>query len=174
MKRGYIQIYTGNGKGKTTAALGIAIRAAGHGLRTGIIQFMKNFPYGELRSLERFADTITIQRFGNDRFVLEKTSPSASDIRQTKNGLNAAVEMMHDASYDIIILDEICVALYFKLVSTEQVLQIMQAKLQQLELILTGRYCPEALIEKADLVTKMIEVKHYYQTGVSARSGIES
>jgi cob(I)alamin adenosyltransferase len=174
MKKGYIQIYTGNGKGKTTAALGLSLRAAGHGYRVGIIQFMKDFPYGELRALKRFDDLITIRRFGNDRFVFKKEQPSDRDKNEASQGLFEAREMMQSGRYEIIILDEICVAIYFQLVDEKQVLEVIDMRPEDVELVLTGRYCSHSLIKKADLVTEMNEIRHYYQKGVKARNGIES
>jgi len=174
MKKGYIQVYTGNGKGKTTAALGLSLRAVGHGFRVGIIQFMKDFLYGELRALKRFDDLITVRRFGNDRFVFKKQVPSDKDIQEAAKGLFEAKEMMQSGKYDIIILDEICVAIYFKLVTEKQVLEVIDFRPQNIELILTGRYCPRSILNKADLVTEMQEIRHYYRKGIRSRTGIES
>jgi len=174
MKKGYIQIYTGNGKGKTTAALGVSLRAAGHGLRIGIVQFMKDFQYGELKALKRFDDLITVRRFGNDRFVFKKEMPSEKDKAEAAKGLSEAREMMQSSKYDIIILDEICVAIYFKLVTEKQVLEVIDFRPQNIELILTGRYCPPSIMARGDLVTEMKDVRHYYQKGVRSRTGIES
>ncbi len=174
LKKGFIQIYTGNGKGKTTAAIGQAIRAAGHGMRTCFIQFMKNYPYGEIKSLERYSDYITIRKFGNDDFVLKKEPPGESDLEIAEDGFNYARVQLLQKEFDIVILDEICVAIYFELFTTDKVLDLFKIKPEQTELILTGRYCPQNLIEKADLVTEMNEIKHYYSKGVTARKGIES
>lgn len=174
LKKGYIQIYTGNGRGKTTAALGLAIRAAGFGLKTFIMQFMKEYPYNEVTSLEKLSEWITIKRYGNDKFVYQKKLPSKKDIASAERALNRTREVMSSAKYDIIILDEICVAIYFKLLKSERVLEFIGEKPDDVELILTGRYCPQELIDEADLVTEMKEVKHYYLKGVSARRGIES
>ncbi len=174
MKQGYIQIYTGNGKGKTTAAVGQLIRAAGHGLRCCLIQFMKDYPYGEIQALKRYSELIAIHRFGNDAFVLKKQAPDKGDLQTAGEGLAFASEIVSSEKYDIVVLDEICVAIYFKLVTTGQVLDLLDHRSPAVELILTGRYCPDELIERADLVTEMKEVRHYFQKGVQARKGIES
>jgi cob(I)alamin adenosyltransferase len=174
LKRGYIQIYTGNGKGKTTAALGLALRAAGYGLKTYIIQFMKEYPYNELNSLCYLSDWIKIEQCCKDDFVYEKTLPDIEERNKAKTALNKAESLMLDSSYDIIILDEILVSIYFKLIELDDVISFLDEKPDDVELILTGRYCPDELISKADLVTEMKEVKHYYTKGVLARAGIES
>ena len=172
--KGYIHIYTGNGKGKTTAALGQALRAAGSGLKTFIVQFMKDFPYGEVKSLRQWSQWIGLEQYGNDSFVLDKRLPGKSDLEAAKQGLQRAQEAMLSGKYDIVILDEVCVAIHFGLLKTETVLLLLEKKPTFVEMILTGRYCPSELIEKADLVTEMHEIKHYYQKGVEARKGIES
>jgi len=170
----FIQIYTGNGKGKTTAAIGQAVRAAGHGLKTFIIMFMKDHPYGELKILEELKEFITVERLGNDAFVFRKEPPSQDDLDTAQAGLTRAREIIQGGEYDIVILDEICVTTYFKLLTPEDVIPLLKEKPDGVELILTGRYCPEAWLELADLVTEMKEIKHYYQKGVIARDGFES
>jgi cob(I)alamin adenosyltransferase len=174
LNKGYIQIYTGNGKGKTTAAIGQAVRAAGFGLKTYIVQFMKEFPYNELNSLKHLKEWITIEQFGGDEFVYKKEPPGKNEIDKAHRGLAAAKAKMLSGKYDIIILDEVCVSIYFGLFSDEEILTFIKQKPENVELILTGRYCPEKLLDKADLVTEMNEVKHYYQEGVTSRKGIES
>jgi cob(I)alamin adenosyltransferase len=174
LDKGYIQIYTGNGKGKSTAAIGQAMRAAGFGLKTFIIQFMKEYPYNEITSLSNLKEWIEIEQCGNDDYVYKKELPPVNEVEKGKKGLQRAKDKMLSGNYDLIILDEICVAIYFKLFSTENVLEFVKCKPDHVELILTGRYCPQELIDIADLVTEMKEVKHYYQTGVLARKGIES
>ncbi len=169
--KGYIQIYTGAGKGKTTAALGLALRAAGHGLHSYIAQFMKGQTYGELISLRSIPE-ITIEQFGKDTFVhIDRITPE--DVQMAEYGLDKARQVMMSGSYQIIILDEILVAIHFKLLTIDQVLNFLLAKPPTIELILTGRHAPKELIDKADLVTEMVEVKHYYQREVLARDGIE-
>ena len=174
MKKGFIQIYTGNGKGKTTAAIGQAVRAAGHGLKTFIVQFMKDHPYGEVESLKRLGKWITIEQFGNDEFVLKREHPNNTDVEVVHKALAQVREKMISGKFDLIILDEVCVAIYFRLLNVSEILKLIEEKPEPIELILTGRYCPTELIDKADLVTEMKEVKHYYQKGIIARKGIES
>ncbi len=174
LNKGYTQIYTGNGKGKTTAAIGQAVRAAGYGLKTFIIQFMKEYPYNEIKTLGKLNEWIEVVQCGKDDYVYKRELPPADEITKAINGLKDAKEKMLSGKYDLIILDEICVAIYFKLFSTNDVLEFVKSKPENVELILTGRYCPQELIDAADLVTEMAEVKHYYQKGVLARKGIES
>ncbi|MFQ6114613.1 MAG: cob(I)yrinic acid a,c-diamide adenosyltransferase, partial [bacterium] len=151
LKKGYIQIYTGNGKGKTTAALGQAIRAAGSKLKTFIVQFMKNHPYSEVMSLRELSQWITMEQYGGDAFVYRKQPPGQKDVRIAHEALKRAKMAMLSGEFDIVILDEVCVAIYFGLLKTQEVLDLVVAKPETVELILTGRYCPEELVEKADL-----------------------
>lgn len=174
LKQGFVQIYTGNGKGKSTAAIGQAVRAAGFGLKSYIAQFMKEYPYNELISLKYLSEWITIEQFGGDEFVYKKEHPSKEELGRAKIGLQSAKEKMLSREYDIIVLDEALVAIYFKLIETKDLVQFIKQKPENVELILTGRYCLDELIELADLVTEMKEVKHYYQKGVTSRKGIES
>ena len=174
LKQGFVQIYTGNGKGKTTAAIGQAVRAAGFGLKTYIAQFMKEYPYNELNSLKNLSEWIAIEQFGGDEFVYKKELTGDKELAKAQKGLKTAIEKMLSGDCDIIILDEAIVAIYFKLISTEELIEFIKIKPEIVELILTGRYCPEEIIELADLVTEMKEVKHYYQKGVTSRRGIES
>jgi cob(I)alamin adenosyltransferase len=173
-ERRYTQIYTGHGKGKTTAAIGQAVRAAGSRLKSLIIMFMKDFPYGEVRSLGNLGEWITVERYGNDAFVFRKEPPSEQDIATAHRALARAREAMLSGSFDIIILDEVCVCTYFQLLTADDVIRLLDEKPDRVELILTGRYCPPEWIERADLVTEMTEVKHYYRQGVLARKGFES
>lgn len=173
LTRGYIQVYTGNGKGKSTAAIGQAVRAAGFGMKTYIAQFMKEFPYNELSSLKHLSEWIKLEQFGGDDFVYKKEPPPKAEIKKAEKGLEVAARNMLSGSYDIIILDEVCVAIYFKLIKVSDVIILIKQKPKNVELILTGRYCPDELIEEADLVTEMKEVKHYYKNGISSRKGIE-
>ena len=174
LTRGYIQVYTGNGKGKTTAAIGQAVRAAGFGLKSYIAQFMKEFPYNELESLKHLDKWITIEQFGGDEFVYKKELPCEDEIKKAAKGLNAVKKNMLSGEYNIIIMDEVCVSIYFGLFGAKDVLKIMEQKPNNVELILTGRYCPDELLEKADLITEMKEIKHYYDKGITSRRGIES
>jgi len=173
LKKGYIQIYTGNGKGKTTAALGQAMRALGHELRVYVIQFMKgNIEYGELEMSKRLAPQFTLKQMGRETFV-DKKNPDPKDIEMAVDALKLARKIVDENSTDILILDEINVALDFKLIPLDEVLGILDRKPETMELILTGRYAPQEIIDRADLVTEMNEIKHYFNNGVQARKGIE-
>lgn len=174
LKRGYIQVYTGNGKGKSTAAIGQAVRSAGFGLKCYILQFMKDFPYNEKISLKRLEDLITIKQICKDDWVFKKEPAPEEEKQKALSALSEAKEIMLKLEYDLIILDEVCVSIYFGLIKKEDVLDFINSKPENIELILTGRYCPEEIIEKADLVTDMKEVKHYYQQGIISRKGIDS
>ena len=174
LQQGFVHIYTGNGKGESTAAIGQAVRAAGFNLKTYIAQFMKEFPYNELNSLKYLNEWITIEQFGGDEFVYKKELPGEEELAKAKKGLQAATEKMLSGNYDLVIFDEAIVAIYFKLIKTEELIEIINKKPESVELILTGRYCPKELIELADLVTEMKEIKHYYQRGITSRRGIES
>ncbi len=172
LKDGMIQVYTGDGKGKTTAALGLALRALGHGFKIYVIQFMKGDPeYGELRAGRRI-DGLTIRQFGRTDFV-DREHPAAEDVSLARQGLEHAGEIMAAGRHDLLILDEINVALDFGLIPVEAVLDLMQKKPGNMELVLTGRDAPEQVIRAADLVTEMRQIKHYYQKGRTARDGIE-
>jgi len=173
LKKGYIQVYTGNGKGKTTAALGLAVRAAGRGLRTYVGQFMKGQPSGELKALEALDGRVIVKQYGRSAPVHLSVSPHAQDISLAQRGLDWAAEAMRSEQYDIIVLDEVTVALHFGLLTVEALVDFINLKPERVELVITGRYAPKQIIEMADLVTEMREVKHYYQNGVAAREGIE-
>jgi len=173
MEKGLIQVYTGNGKGKTTAALGLALRAVGHRLRVLVIQFMKgNINYGELESSKKLSPYLTVIQSGRETFV-SKTNPDPVDIRLAQEGFDLAKKAMADEAYDIIILDEIIVAVDYGLIPLSDLLRLLDTKPNGVELILTGRNAKPEIIEKADLVTEMVEQKHYYQNGVEAREGVE-
>lgn len=174
LEKGYIQVYTGNGKGKSTAAIGQAVRAAGYGLKTYIAQFMKEYPYNELKSLEPLKEWISIEQFAGDEFVYRKELPSREETDKARRGLAKAKSKMLSGKYDLIILDEILVSIHFGLFNDEEVMTFIKMKPEKVELILTGRYCPDKILEAADLVTEMKPIKHYYQNGVLARKGIES
>jgi len=169
--KGYVQVYTGNGKGKTTAAIGLAVRAAGANLKVFIGQFVKGMHYSELESLKRFSDLITIKQFGRDCFIYN--DPTEEDIKRARDGLKEAKEIINSGEYQVVILDEIHIALYYKLFPVDEVIDIIKNKPEDVELILTGRYAPQEIIDIADLVTEMREIKHYYVKGVVAREGIE-
>jgi cob(I)alamin adenosyltransferase len=171
--KGYVQVYTGNGKGKTTAALGLALRAAGHGRRVYIGQFLKGQHYGELISVRKLAPLITIEQFGRKGFVHVTENPDDEDICRAKKGLQTCLKAMLSRKYSIIVLDEINVALHFHLLTEKEVHDVLAQKPEEVEVVLTGRYAPPSLIKRADLVTEMKEKKHYYAKGVRARLGIE-
>lgn len=174
LKKGYVQVYTGNGKGKTTAAIGQAVRAAGAGLKTFIIQFMKEYPYSEINSLKELSKWITVEQYGKDDFVYKGTMPGEEDLSAVKRALIKAEDVLVSNQFDLVVLDEILVSIYFKLLTTNNVLNLINKKPDNIELILTGRYCPKEIIDKADLVTEMLEIKHYYLNKVLSRKGIES
>lgn len=173
LARGYVQVYTGNGKGKTTAALGLAFRAMGRGLKTYIGQFMKGQLYGELEAAKKVEPYIIIEQYGKRGFVHVKNPPQQKDIDMAQNGLEKARQAMLKGGYNIVVLDEVITAHYFNLVSLADILDFIESKPKHIELLLTGRYAPPELVEAADLVTEMVEIKHYYQKGVAARDGIE-
>ena len=172
-KKGYFQIYTGNGKGKTTAALGVAFRAMGHGMRTYIGQFMKGQMYGELKASKKGCSCITIEQYGKKTLMHVRDAPGEADIEMAKQGLRKAREAMSSGTYDIVVFDEIITAHFFHLVTIDEMIETINMKPGDVEVIFTGRYAPPELVAIADLVTEMKEVKHYYQQGVKARKGIE-
>jgi cob(I)alamin adenosyltransferase len=169
--KGYVQVYTGEGKGKTTAALGLALRAVGAGLRVCVLQFMKGRDYSELRSLERYSDRLVVQQFGTERWVPEK--PGEEDRLLADKGMQKAEHVILKGDFDVVILDEILVAVKHSLVALDRVTALIDGKPANVELVLTGRDAPKEIVEQADLVTEMRSVKHYYESGVSARIGIE-
>ncbi len=171
LERGLIQVYTGDGKGKTTAALGLALRASGRGLRTIIVQFMKNGDYGEKRAIERI-DGISIEQYGLPSFVI-KGKEKPEDYEAAEKGLARALQIMENRECDILILDELNITLYFGLLKIEQVIEALDKKPEQMEVIITGRCVPDEIADRADLVTEMKMVKHPYEKGIDAREGIE-
>jgi cob(I)alamin adenosyltransferase len=171
--KGYIQVYTGNGKGKTTAALGLALRAAGHGLRTYIGQFLKGQVYGELAAARKLKPLITIEQFGRKGFVHVTENPDEEDIRRARAGLRKCRRAMLSGLHSVVVLDEVNVALHFRLLEEKDVLGLLDQKPAEVELVLTGRYAPPSIVRRADLVTEMKDRKHYYARGVRARLGIE-
>ena len=169
--KGYVHIYTGNGKGKTTAALGLAIRAAGAGLRVFLAQFIKGRQYSELNALERLADLIIVEQYGLPRFINGK--PSEPDIEAAQYGLERVKSSMLSGRFDMIIIDEGNVAVNYGLLSRQDLINLIDMKPENLELVITGRDALPEIIDKADLVTEMKAVKHYFNKGVDARVGIE-
>jgi cob(I)alamin adenosyltransferase len=173
LEKGLIQIYTGKGKGKTTAALGLALRAVGRGLKVIMIQFLKGrAETGELTMARRLSPDLLIKPMGREGF-LDPASPRPEDLALAKGALEEARSVLQEKSCDVLILDEINVAVSMGLVSEEAVLDLMDGKPSQMELILTGRNAPPSLLEKADLVTTMECTKHYFNRGQAARVGIE-
>ena len=168
---GYIHVYTGTGKGKTTAALGLAIRAVGAGKQVFIAQFVKGMPYSEIVTIKKYLPGITLLQYGLDCFIVNE--PTNKDIEAAQKGLLEVSEIVTSNLYDVVILDEVCIALYYKLFTVDEVIRILKSKPESVEIVLTGRYAPDELIEMADLVTEMKEIKHYYNQGVEARKGIE-
>jgi len=171
LSQGFVHVYTGSGKGKTTAAVGLGIRAAGAGLKVHMIQFMKGRRYCELITLDSI-ENFTYSQHGRDEFV-NKERPEQIDIDLAVEGLTKAKELIKSNKYDMIILDEINVAVDFHLLPLEDVLQIIDTKPTNLELVLTGRYADKDIMRRADYVTEMLEIKHPYQSGVEARKGCE-
>ena len=171
LKKGYIHVYTGPGKGKTTAALGLGTRAAGAGMKVHMVQFMKGRRYSEIDTLENIAN-FTISQHGRDDFV-SKEKPDRVDIDLAKKGFNYSKEIVNNGKYDMIILDEINVAVDYNLIQLKDVIKLLEGKPKKLELILTGRYAHPEIVRCADLVTEMLEIKHPYQQGVEARKGID-
>lgn len=170
-KLGLVHVITGDGRGKTTSALGLAIRASGRGLKCYIIQFMKGFEYGELFALRKLPD-MKVRQFGRAEFVF-KEKPLKIDFEQARAGLEHAKQIVQSNEYDLVILDEINVAVDYKLIPLEEVVELIKRKPPCVELVLTGRYAPREIIELADYVTEMRELKHPYQKGILARKGIE-
>ena len=169
-KLGLVHVYTGNGKGKTTAALGLAVRMLGSGGKVIILQFMKAPDlYGEQKKIRECG--AVIESFGLPKFVHGKPEPE--DIEAARRALERAKEVASSGEWDLVILDEICVALGFGMLDVNEVKELIQNKAPHTELVLTGRYCPEELFELADYVTEMREVKHPYQRGILARKGVE-
>jgi cob(I)alamin adenosyltransferase len=169
--KGYVQVYTGDGKGKTTAALGLALRASGHGMRVYIGQFMKGQEYGELAALRDYP-TITLEQYG-DPGCITREEVTPEHVAHAQQGLEQAHKALLSGDYDIVVLDEVNVAIWFGLLAVEDVLVFLEQRPADVEVVLTGRRAPQELIDRADLVTEMREVKHYYAQGVLARKGIE-
>ena len=167
---GYVQVYTGDGKGKTTAAFGLALRAAGAGLKVFIAQFVKGMKYSELDAI-RILPNITIKQYGRNCFVYGK--PEKEDIKRARDGLIEVKEIITSDKYQIVILDEANIAVCYNLFSAEELLEVINSKPESTELVITGRRADKKIIDMADLVTEMLEIKHYYSKGVKARKGIE-
>ncbi|NPV88909.1 cob(I)yrinic acid a,c-diamide adenosyltransferase [Coprothermobacteraceae bacterium] len=173
LERGLVHVYSGNGKGKTSAALGLALRAAGRGLQVLIVQFMKgpSYKYGEEASLS-YVPNIKLARFGTDHFVDPK-NVAREDVEAAQQGFALLREGVLSGTYDVVIADEINVAVAFGLLKEEDVLELIRQKPEHVELVLTGRYATEALREQADYLTEFVELRHPFQRGISARPGID-
>ena len=190
--KGYVQVYTGNGKGKTTAALGITMRASGAGKKIAFVQFMKALGYSEQKILPTLPGVTwktlgkpffiakkgsiseeDLAQYGDSCVVFEEDNPPADYVKMISDGFAEAKEMVMSGEFDMVVLDEINCAMYFGLLSIDEVLDLIRNKPAHTELILTGRYAPDEIIEAADLVTEMRKIKHYYNKGVQARKGIE-
>jgi len=169
--KGYIHLYTGNGKGKTTAAFGLALRSAGAGKKVFFAQFVKGQIYSEIDAVKEFLPHITVKQYGLECFIIN--SPKKEDILAARKGLDEVADLMRSGEYDLIVLDEACIALMYGLFDNEELIDILLSKKEETEVIITGRYAPPDLIDIADLVTEMKEIKHYYKKGVEARKGIE-
>jgi cob(I)alamin adenosyltransferase len=170
-REGYVQIYTGDGKGKTTAALGLVVRAVGKGLRPAVLQFMKSDPsWGEIVTLGKLG--VPVQQCGLDHWV-HQGEASDEDLAAAAAGLAKAQALVNGGEYDVVVLDELITAVYFELIPVDAVLAMMAAKPAAVELVMTGRRAPDGLVAAADLVTEMRPLKHYYDAGVKARPGIE-
>lgn len=172
LEKGLVEVYTGNGKGKTSAAFGLAIRAVGRGLRVYIIQFIKGgFDYGELYVIDKLPN-LTLKAFGRGKFITANP-PDREDFKLAKQAFQLAKQIVKDGEHDVVILDEINVALNLKLLDLEEVMALIKSKPRHVELVLTGRRAPDQIIEAADLVTEMKEIKHPFNKGIPARKGIE-
>ena len=171
-RKGLIQVYTGNGKGKTTAAFGQALRAIGQGFRVCIIQFMKGRKYGEFLAGEKYLPNLTIHLSGLDSFVMRE-NPAPLDIELARRGFALARKAITCGEYDMVILDELNVAADFKLIPLDDVIDLIKSKPTAVDLILTGRYAPPEVIALADTVSEIREVRHHYNAGIKERAGIE-
>ena len=180
MEKGYIQVYTGNGKGKTTAALGVALRSLANGYNVAMAQFIKSrgFQYSEMKAFDlinksdQSAGNIIIDQFGTG-CCLHGRQPSEEDFNKVKEGFEKVKEWLHSGVYQLVILDEINVAIHLGLIKAVELVELLEGKPENVEVIVTGRHAPQEVIDIADLVTEMKEVKHYYTKGVLSRPGIE-
>ena len=171
--KGYTHIYTGNGKGKTTAAMGLAMRAVGAGLKVYIGEFIKGMEYGEVKVIHQRFPEITVDLYGLDVGCIIDRKVTAEDYQAAADGLAKAKAALASGNYDLVILDEITIPVSLGLLNEEEVIALIKQKPEETELVLTGRYASPSLIEEADLVSEMKEVKHYYQQGVLSRTGID-
>jgi cob(I)alamin adenosyltransferase len=172
LARGLVQVYTGDGKGKTTCALGLALQAVGQGFKVVMVQFLKGRETGESLAAARLAPDMTLRYFGRPGLVNLK-SPAPEDLARVREAWDFARQVVAAGEHDLVILDEINLALAHGLIPLEEALTLMRRRPPGVEVVLTGRRAPQELLEMADLVTEMHPVKHYYQAGVRARRGIE-
>lgn len=192
LNRGMIEVYTGDGKGKTTAAFGLAFRAIGWGLRVYIIQFMKLGTYGENRSSRQFPDNLHVDYAGMPYFIAWEEDIPLEDRKRVKNlvlckkgsppadyrdkvlkAFNSMKEQVSQGRWDIVIMDEINVALYYNLITMDEILDFIDSRNENLEIVLTGRKMPEEILSRAGLITEMKEIRHPYSSGVPARRGVD-
>jgi cob(I)alamin adenosyltransferase len=169
--RGFVQVYTGNGKGKTTAAIGLAIRAAGAGLKVFIGQFIKTGDFSEIKILKRLSDIIVVEQFGLGYFIFR--NPKQEDVDAARRGIERVRSILNSNEYNVVILEEANVAVRYGLISEEDLLGLIEQRPDNKELVITGRWATQLVIQNADLVTEMKDIKHYYRKGVEARVGIE-
>ena len=169
--KGYIQIYTGDGKGKTTAAIGLSVRAVGAGKKVFFAQFVKGQIYSEVKAILQYLPNITIKQYGLECFIYHK--PKQEDVDAARKGFEEVSEIILSGKCDVVVLDEANIAIYYQLFSVEELIEVLKRKPEQTEIIITGRNAPVELIEFADLVTEMKEIKHYYTQGIQARVGVE-
>lgn len=167
---GMLQVYTGNGKGKTTAAIGLAIRSLGAGHKVFLGQFVKGMVYSEIKALECFQD-LTVRQYGQGCFIRDE--PTQEDIQKAQEGLREMEEILVAGEHQLVIMDEANIAIYYNLFSIDDLLQVIKRRAKGVEVVVTGRMAHQKLMDEAHLVTNMEEVKHYYQNGVKARVGIE-
>ncbi len=169
--KGYIQLYTGNGKGKTTAAFGLALRAVGAGKKVFIAQFVKGKTYSENEAIGQMIPGMTVQQYGRGCFIVNE--PQKEDMEAARRGLAEVEKVIRSGDYDLVVLDEACIAIYYGLFNEKELIGILENRAPGTEIVITGRYATQGLIDTADLVTEMKEIKHYYTRGIQAREGIE-
>ncbi len=170
MEKGYIHVYTGNGKGKTTAALGLSVRAVAAGKKVFFGQFIKGMEYSELK-IQAYIPNLVIEQFGIDCFIYN--DPTEVDIKLARDGLKKCADILASGEYDVVVLDELNIAIYYNLFTVDEAIEAIKNRAPHVEVVVTGRYAVEKLIEIADLVTEMKEIKHYYMQGIESRVGID-
>lgn len=168
---GFVHVYTGDGKGKTTAAFGLALRAAGAGKRVFIAQFVKSMIYSEVKTVDQFLPNITVRQYGLNCFLIN--SPDDKDMEAARKGLEEVKQLISSGEYDMVVLDEATIAVFYNLITSSELIETIKGRNPRTEIVVTGRYASSDLIETADLVTEMKEVKHYYRKGIESRVGIE-